>query len=122
MTNEIIINLLAMENQMRIFHWQTMSHSEHKAFGKIYEKLSDLIDSFVEVCMAKHGRPDFGGEFTIPQFDYKSINVDQYINSMIEFFISLNNVYSEPLDSDILNIRDEMLAETNRLKYLLTLS
>jgi hypothetical protein len=58
----------------------------------------------------------------IPQFDYKSINVDQYINSMIEFLISLDNVYSETLDSDILNLRDEMLAEANRLKYLLTLN
>jgi DNA-binding ferritin-like protein len=122
MTNEIIINLLAMENQMRIFHWQTMSYAEHKAFGKIYENLTDLIDNFVEVCMAKHGRPDFGGEFNIPQFDYKSINVDEYINSMIEFLISLDGVYQEPLDSDILNIRDEMLAEVNRLKYLLTLN
>jgi hypothetical protein len=122
MTNEIIINLLAMENQMRIFHWQTMSYAEHKAFGKIYDNLTELIDSFVEVCMAKHGRPDFGGEFTIPLFDYKSVNIDQYINSMIEFLISLDNVYSETLDSDILNIRDEMLAEANRLKYLLTLN
>jgi DNA-binding ferritin-like protein len=122
MTNEIIINLLAMENQMRIFHWQTMSFAEHKAFGDIYENLEELIDNFVEVCMAKHGRPDFGGEFSIPLFDYKEINVDQYINSMIEFLVSLDNIYQGPLDSDILNIRDEMLAETNRLKYLLTLN
>ncbi len=122
MTNEIIINLLAMENQMRIFHWQTMSFAEHKAFGDIYENLEDLIDNFVEVCMAKHGRPDFGGEFSIPLFDYNAINVDQYINSMIEFLVSLDNIYQGPLDSDILNIRDEMLAETNRLKYLLTLN
>ena len=121
MMNEVILNLLAMENQMRIFHWQTMSYAEHKAFGKIYENLADLIDNFVEVCMAKHGRPDFGGEFNIPLIDYNSVDVDQYINSMIEFLISLDNVYQEPLDSDILNIRDEMLAETNRLKYLLTL-
>lgn len=111
-----------MENQMRVFHWQTMSYAEHKAFGKTYDNLTELIDNFVEVCMAKHGRPDFGGEFNIPQFDYKSINVDEYINSMIEFLISLDGVYQEPLDSDILNIRDEMLAETNRLKYLLTLN
>lgn len=122
MTNEIIINLLAMENQMRIFHWQTMSYSEHKAFGKIYDKLTDLIDNFVEVCMAKHGRPDFGGEFNLPQYDYKAVNVDQYINSMIEFLISLDSVYQDGIDSDILNIRDEMLAEVNRLKYLLTLN
>ena len=122
MTNEIIINLLAMENQMRVFHWQTMSFAEHQAFCGVYENLSNLIDKFVEICMAKHGRPDFGGEFNIPLFDYKSINVDQYINSMIEFLISLDNVYQKELDSDILNLRDEMLAEVNRLKYLLTLN
>jgi DNA-binding ferritin-like protein len=122
MTNEIIINLLTMENQMRIFHWQTMSYAEHKAFGKIYQNLTELIDNFVEVCMAKHGRPDFGGEFNLPQYDYKAVNVDEYINSMIEFLISLDSVYQEQIDSDILNIRDEMLAEVNRLKYLLTLN
>ena len=111
-----------MENQMRILHWQTMSYAEHKAFGKIYQNLTELIDNFVEVCMAKHGRPDFGGEFNLPQYDYKTVNVDEYINSMIEFLISLDSVYQEQIDSDILNIRDEMLAEVNRLKYLLTLN
>ena len=110
-----------MENQMRIFHWQTMSYAEHKAFGKIYQNLTELIDNFVEVCMAKHGRPDFGGEFNLPQYDYKAVNVDEYINSMIEFLISLDSVYQEQIDSDILNIRDEMLAEFNKLKYLITL-
>lgn len=122
MTSEIIINLLAMQNQMKVFHWQTMSFAEHQAFGNIYENLSDLIDKFVEVCMGKHGRPNFGGEFMIPQFDYMSIDTNQYVESMIQFLISLDNVYQEPLDTDILNIRDEMLAEVNKLKYLLTLN
>ena len=119
---EVILNLILMQNQFRICHWQTEYDAQHRAFGFIYESLDDHIDKFVEVCMAKHGRPDFGGEFQIPLFDYKSVNTDQYINSMIEFFISLDNVYSETMDSDILNIRDEMMAETNKLKYLLTLN
>lgn len=111
-----------MQNQMKVFHWQTMSFAEHQAFGNIYENLTDLIDKFVEVCMGKHGRPNFGGEFMIPQFDYMSIDTNQYVESMIQFLISLDNVYQEPLDTDILNIRDEMLAEVNKLKYLLTLN
>jgi len=121
MTNEIIVNLLAAQNQMKIFHWQTDSYAQHKAFGKVYDNLSDLIDNFVEVCMGKHGRPDFGGEFNIPLFDFNSISVDEYVTSVIEFLISLSAVYQPEIDSDILNIRDEILAEFDRLKYLLTL-
>jgi hypothetical protein len=54
-------------------------------------------------------------------YNSSSINVDEYITTVIEFLISFDNVYNEKIDSDLLNIRDEMLAEFNRLKYLLTL-
>ena len=121
MTNEVILNLLAAQNQMKIFHWQTDSYAQHKAFDKTYNNLSDLIDNFVEVCMGKHGRPDLGGEFSIPLFDFNSVSVDEYVTSVIEFLLSLNKVYQPELDSDLLNIRDEILAEFDRLKYLLTL-
>ena len=57
MTNEIIINLLAMENQMRVFHWQTMSYAEHKAFGKTYDNLTELIDNFASHNIWKHFDP-----------------------------------------------------------------
>jgi len=38
------------------------------------------------------------------------------------FLLSFSQLYNPETDSDLLNIRDEMLAEMNRLKYLLTLS
>ena len=121
MTNEIVKNLLTAQNQLKLFHWQTTSYSQHKAFGNVYDNLSDLIDEFVEVCMGKHGRPEFESEFNLVMYNSNSINVDEYITTVIEFLISFDNVYNEKIDSDLLNIRDEMLAEFNRLKYLLTL-
>ena len=121
MTNEIVKNLLTAQNQLKLFHWQTTSYSQHKAFGKVYDNLSDLIDEFVEVCMGKHCRPEFESEFNLVMYNSSSINVDEYITTVIEFLISFDNVYNEKIDSDLLNIRDEMLAEFNRLKYLLTL-
>jgi hypothetical protein len=35
--------------------------------------------------------------------------------------VGLSESYDPKMDSDLLNIRDEMLAEINKLKYLLTL-
>ena len=121
MTNEIVKNLLTAQNQMKLFHWQTVSFAQHQAFGGIYDNLSDLIDEFVEVCMGKHGRPEFESEFNLVMYDSNSINVDEYITTVIEFLLSFDNVYNEKIDSDLLDIRDEMLAQFSELKYLLTL-
>lgn len=121
MTTVVVKNLMMAQNQMKIFHWQTTSYAQHKAFGEIYDELADLIDEFVEVCMGKHGRPQFDSEFVIELFDSSAINNDEYITSVIEFLISLDNVYNEKLDSDLLNLRDEMMALFSKLKYLLTL-
>ena len=45
-----------------------------------------------------------------------------FINDIIEFLtVEIPKVIKEE-DTDLLNIRDEILAELNKLKYLLTLS
>ena len=122
MKNEVIQNLLMAQNQMKIFHWQTDSYAQHQAFGSIYETLTDLIDTFVEVCMGKHGRPQFDQGLNLPLLDLTSVDVMEYIDSVVQFLISLTNVYDPSSDSDLLNIRDEILTEFNKLKYLLTLN
>ena len=48
-----IRDLLQMQNQLRIFHWQTKSYAVHKALGKAYESLNDLIDTFVETALGR---------------------------------------------------------------------
>jgi hypothetical protein len=121
MTNEVVKNLMMAQNQMRIFHWQTMSFAQHSAFGTTYENLDELIDEFVEVCMGKHGRPQFDSEFNLTMYDSQSINVDEYITTVIEFLLSLDEVYDSRIDSDLLNLRDEIMATFSKLKYLLTL-
>jgi hypothetical protein len=122
MKNEIIQNLLMAQNQMKIFHWQTDSYAQHQAFGSNYKALTKLIDELVEVCMGKHGRPQFDQGLNLPLLDLTSVDVMEYIDSVVQFLISLTNVYDSSSDSDLLNIRDEILAEFNKLKYLLTLN
>jgi hypothetical protein len=49
------------------------------------------------------------------------MSLQDFIDSAVEFLISLSNEYSTEIDTDLLNIRDEMLGQFNKLKYLLTL-
>lgn len=111
---------LTLQNQFRVYHWQTESYAEHNAFGGIYAALDDLVDQFMEVYIGKNERPTASQKFQVSLMNY-----DQNVVNVIDAFVSvlsddLQRALTEK-DTDLLNIRDEMLAELNKLKYLLTL-
>lgn len=118
---EIILKLEEIQVQLRHLHWQTKSYAKHKAYGKVYEDMDGLIDDFAEICMGKHGRPEFKGGYTIQGKDISEISVQEFVDETCYFLISLTEVYDPKEDSDLLNLRDEILGLFNKLKYLLTL-
>jgi hypothetical protein len=113
--------MLQMQKQYQIFHWQTTSFSQHKSFGKIYESLDESIDTFIETYMGKYGRVISASKFNLEMSNYSDLNFVSATNSYIEFLINLTNMLDAARDTDLLNIRDEILGNLNRLKYLLTL-
>ena len=116
--DQIVMQLVQMEQQMRIFHWQTKSHARHKAFGKVYSNLGDLIDTFAEAWMGKNGRVRISGPIEIQNLGG---DVEQIVDGYIETLVGMTDVLNPQRDTDLLNIRDEILSEFNKLKYLLTL-
>lgn len=123
MDNSLVVkNLMLMQNQLRICHWQTLKFSEHKAFGEAYDNLDDLMDEFMEVCMGKHDRFNFeGGSCSFQLFNLGDMDIIQFLDSCIAFLVSLDLMYDSKMDTDLMNIRDEMMALINKTKYLLTL-
>jgi hypothetical protein len=119
--SEIIKKLVEIQQQLRFLHWQTKSYAKHQAYGGIYGELDGLIDSFVETCMGKHGRPSFSGGYTLEGQDIDELSIQEFVDSSVSFLIGLTEKYDGKADTDLLNIRDEMLGEFNKLKYLLTL-
>ncbi|NBW12019.1 MAG: hypothetical protein EBR82_28710 [Caulobacteraceae bacterium] len=113
--------LMQMQNQYKILHWQTMSFSQHKSFDEIVSSLAENIDEFIETYMGKYGRVISAGTFNLTLANYKDTDFVALTNNYIEFLIGLNNVLDKTQDSDLLNIRDEILGSLNQLKYLLTL-
>lgn len=114
----MIGSFIAMQNQFRVFHWQTESFAQHKAFGEAYESLEGLIDEFVEIYQGKNGiqNPADGLKIKLENLDGNPVD-------MIEVFIDylkddLPSMLDEK-DTDLLNIRDEMLGILNKTKYLL---
>ena len=58
MFEKLISTLMASRDQAHIFHWQTTgpgSYAAHKALGKYYDAILDMIDALVEAYQGKHG-------------------------------------------------------------------
>jgi hypothetical protein len=121
MKEEYILKLVQVQNQFRFLHWQTTFDAKHKAYGDIYEGLGVLIDDFVEAMMGKYGRPEFPAEFSIMFQDINKLSMQNFIDGICEFLFSMTEGLNPKLDTDLLNLRDEMLRLVNKLKYLLTL-
>lgn len=117
MEKDIISYFLQVLSQIKSFHWQTKSYARHMAYDRIHNDLSALIDTFVEVYQGKYGRIKVNGDISIININEEEANgfVDQTINKIS------NELPINEKDSDLNNIKDEMIASLNVLKYLLTL-
>ena len=54
-------------------------------------------------------------------FDLEDVDIMDWTSGVVDYLISFDDILDDVEDTDLLNIRDEMMAEFNKLKYLLTL-
>jgi len=118
----IVTKLLTFQNQVKILHWQTTSYAEHKTLDGLYGDLSGHIDEFVEVFMGKYGRILAQNNFSLTLQNYASLPPMDFMNQIAVYLIDeLPTMLDSSKDTDLLNLRDEMLGSVNKTKYLLTL-
>ena len=124
---QIVTQMLEMLITVKLYHWNTLSHSVHTATDELYGELNTLIDQFVEVLLGKHNNISERNKNEI--LSIKSLQLNNYkdngkfkqqLESYKKYLIGLSNHFSQSENSDLLNIRDEILADLNQFFYLLT--
>jgi DNA-binding ferritin-like protein len=112
-----------LREQIKLYHWQTHSYARHKATDDVLEKLDKKIDEFVEVYMGKYGRPKMTtATATSHVQNLTEKGAVSFIRRAIQSLLGdLVKGLKPEKDSDLLSIRDEILAHLNQLLYLFTL-
>jgi len=120
--SEIVETFIGMINTVKLYHWNTHSFSQHKATDELYERLNEHVDKFVEVLLGKKEDRIKQLSSSIPlvnkhsKYDFKN-KIYQYR----EYLINMDKCLDKTRDTDLLNIRDEILGDINQFLYLLTL-
>lgn len=120
----IVTMFLQMLNTVKLYHWKTSSYAQHKATDELYGNLNTNIDTFVEVMLGKTGgRVNLTFVKTLPLLDYTNVaDFKREVAKYKQFLIDMNKDADLNItnNSDLLNIRDEILANLNQFTYLLT--
>jgi hypothetical protein len=123
MSAEQIHFFLQLRDQIKLYHWQTRVYSRHIATDKILEGLEKAIDSYVEVYFGKYGRVKLTGKNAqINLHNLTDAGASRMIISSIKYLQGpLTKTLKAVQDSDLINIKDEIIADLNQLLYLFTL-
>lgn len=103
--------------ELKMFHFQTKLYGGHKASDEYLQNFEGNLDKFMEVAQGVYGK-----------FDIKTINIqfnvasDESIINSLDIFISIVKKVSKHFrdQTSLLNILDEIVADAQKLKYLLT--
>lgn len=112
----------SMREQVKLYHWQTHLYGRHKATDDVIKSLDEHTDLFVEVYMGKYGRPNITRTTNTVQI--KNMSEKSAVKFIKDCIAHITGPFTKSIkgtDTDILNIKDEILGELNQLLYLFTL-
>jgi len=118
---KIISFFFQMRQNFYLYHLTTLKYSRHVGTGEFVESLDTLIDTFLETYMGRYGRPlRINTALNLKSFTDEDIIIE--LNIYTSYLSDQLPKLIYPYDTDLLNIRDEILGLFNRNKYLFKLN
>jgi len=110
--SRLLMVLLHSATIAHVMHWKTSSFSIHKALGKYYEQMPDLVDTLAESLFGKYS--------TITDFEDHFMMEDsplQYMTEIQDYVTSQRKLITQ--DSEIQNAVDAVMELLNTTVYKL---
>lgn len=114
--NKMFLHMIEHQITLKLLHFQTKLYGAHKTIDTYLATFAINFDRFMEVAQGTFGVVSVDSY----QIKHVSLNDKTVFSYMNKFVKSLEELtVSIKHNSDLLNIKDEMVAEANQLVYLL---
>jgi hypothetical protein len=117
--SELLNRLLQLRNQMKLYHWQTKMHSRHKSADKFLTKAEEITDQIIEAYQGKYKTIELNNKNKDIKLDnIKDEDIEKFLLTMRDFLVKDYHLYIDNSNTDLLNLRDELIANINITLYL----
>lgn len=117
---ELIAFFFKLSSTLKLYHWKTSSYPRHVSSGDLYDKVIGTTDTFMEVYFGKYGK----GSISSMDCSADLLSDSDMIPFLKEAVMFLNDIvkngYLKGTDTDLLNIRDDLVGHINKTLYLFT--
>ena len=114
-TQEFLTKLFQFQIQIKLYHWNTNSYSNHKATDKLFKKLLEFIDCFIESYMGKFKQI----QTPIPITFEKKINERNIISKVFQPFLNFLKEWKEDFkkeDQEYIHLIEDLEIEVEKTK------
>jgi hypothetical protein len=124
MTNigHIALELIVARDQLKFYHWSTKVYARHSASDKFVSSLTDKIDRFIEVMQGTENKRIVIPNTKITFENHTDVTIVKYLKTFREWLTDELPKHINETSTDLINIRDEILADVNNTLYLFTFS
>lgn len=119
---DITFQFLYVINQMKIYHWQTKVYARHIASDILIQSLFEKTDKFLETMQGSENKRILlnSKNSSIQLKNESDTSILKVLKSFKEWLEYKLPGYLTEENSDLMNIRDDILGDVNKTIYLFT--
>jgi hypothetical protein len=126
MSSAIIKFFITFRSSLKMYHWNTLVYPRHIASDALIGKLDTLSDQFVEVYIGRYGRERQSSKKSKDDMDISLPRLPEgeivgYLEEARDWLTNRLSGMLKKNDTELFNIRDEIIGEINQCLYLFTL-
>jgi hypothetical protein len=114
---ELVNFFFKLSNQIKLYHWNTKSYARHVASGSLFDHITDKSDKFIEVYQGRYGKQDVSVTLEIGEISEETAVT--FLKKAVKYLEDIvDNGLVKETDTDLLNIRDDIMGDINQTIYL----
>ena len=106
---------------IKFYHWNTTVYARHVATCSLHGNLESAIDSIIEKYIARYGRPLFNEMVSVPMLPLTDGDAIAAMKKFATWLMKEFPKYVKSSDTDLLNLRDDLLGHVENTIYLFSL-
>ena len=116
--DEIVGMCFTLQLLNKLYHWNTTSFARHKATDEFDSTLQSILDKFVEVYVGRYSVKPAVKKLKLDESNLSDEGIVKLFIAVREYLKTFDKKFT---DTDLLNLRDELLANVNQTLYLFNL-